>query len=1348
MGEEGSAPPPWTGLEEIEARILFDASPLGGDLSIDPGVTSPNAGPLAAIREEAPGAALREEVRQELVLIDGGIRDLEVLLDGIPGSREEGRAVEVVALDPGRSGIEQISEALAGRRGLDAVHIVAHAIPGALRIGGSSIELDDLAASEDAVRAWGESLTPGADILLYGCDLAAGEEGRELVRAVARWTGADVAASTDRTGAAGLGGNWILEMRTGEVETPVVIGRETQEEWAGTLDEAASLWLSTSGDVPGPSGTPGISSWTEGEVLRFSNPGLTFEPGTTGGTFSSIINFDGFAVDGNVDIDAIHLVGSEITVGGAHAVDLQPGDLLFSTADNETLNTGIDTLVALDEDIILFRPDTPGDYSSGTFSKLLGNLAPLFGVDNLWALSLIERDTVVGDVTLQAGDFLFAREGGEEDNDIYVFHTVDVGATTTSGTVEVLVEGNDIGLTDKVFGIELIESDTTLSNITIEAGTILLTIDNSDDSIGTNAISVTRNDIFGLQFGATTLGSGTASATGLLVFQGLDVGLDGNEEAIDALALDTVENDGPVLAANAGITVAEDGSGTITAAMLQVTDPDTDADSIIYTLASLPDHGELTLDGAHLGSGGTFSQADIDAGLLAYTHEGDEDPTDSFSFTVSDGSGGSIAETTFSITITAQNDSPVLVTNAGITVVEGHFGTIETANLQVADPDDDAASIVYTLASLPAHGELSLGGTTLGAGDSFTQDDVDTGRFVSIHDGSVTTTDSFSFTVSDGDGGAIAETTFSITIRSDAPVLTTNAGLSIDEGGSGAIGASKLAVEDPDNAAASIVYTIASLPAHGSLTLDGTPLGAGGTFTQTDINSGRLAYTHDGGEATSDSFSFTVSDGEGHSIAETAFSIAVAARNDPPVLAANASLTVDEGGSAAITAAKLQVTDPDAAAASIIYTIASLPAHGSLTLDGTPLGPGDTFTQADIDSGDLAYVHDGGEDASDSFTFTVSDGSGGSIAGTAFSIAVTAQNDSPVLATNLRLSVAGNASGTITADLLRASDPDTPAASIIYTLASLPAHGALTLRGTPLGSGDEFSQADIDSGDLAYTQDGDPYAEDSFEFTIRDPEGSVPGPSVFRILVLLDDSSPESTGPETSSPPLDSPPQPAPETSEEPESQESSDGQLPFPDDAAMEVALVQPASRPEGMRTIAPDTGKPSAVAPDGGDGEVLPAEEGWTAPPASDRGLSQVQATAQEAAETTAASLQLITEEDGLWKDLNSMQKEFRSEADHENLIVGGASLVTATLSAGYFLLTARAGYLLSILLSSLPAWRMVDPLPILDRFIDDPERGQKDSDSLASLIEKAEKKAAEGPPEPRKPGGSLWRRRSQTR
>ncbi|MFM8524156.1 MAG: DUF4347 domain-containing protein [Cyanobacteriota bacterium] len=65
----------------------------------------------------------------------------------------------------------------------------------------------------------GRHLNPGGDLLLYGCNLASGVEGRSLIARIADLTGRDVAASTDLTG---RDGNWALEYTYGTVEKTIL----------------------------------------------------------------------------------------------------------------------------------------------------------------------------------------------------------------------------------------------------------------------------------------------------------------------------------------------------------------------------------------------------------------------------------------------------------------------------------------------------------------------------------------------------------------------------------------------------------------------------------------------------------------------------------------------------------------------------------------------------------------------------------------------------------------------------------------------------------------------------------------------------------------------------------------------------------------------------------------------------------------------------------------------------------------------------------------------------------------------------------------------------------------------
>ncbi|MBA4265427.1 MAG: hypothetical protein C0453_10115, partial [Comamonadaceae bacterium] len=155
--------------------------------------------------------AVRDYVRVEIIVVDSVVADITDFIANRPG--------EIIYLDPNRDGVEQLAEALQGRTGIDAIHILSHGEAGALRLGSSVLTSQSMAgehAEEMAVIA--AALAPDADLLLYGCDVAVGTEGMAFVGRLAEVTGADVAATTDATGAAELGGNWTLEAQHGRIE--------------------------------------------------------------------------------------------------------------------------------------------------------------------------------------------------------------------------------------------------------------------------------------------------------------------------------------------------------------------------------------------------------------------------------------------------------------------------------------------------------------------------------------------------------------------------------------------------------------------------------------------------------------------------------------------------------------------------------------------------------------------------------------------------------------------------------------------------------------------------------------------------------------------------------------------------------------------------------------------------------------------------------------------------------------------------------------------------------------------------------------------------------------------------
>ncbi|GGA24333.1 putative Ig domain-containing protein [Okeania sp. KiyG1] len=127
----------------------------------------------------------------------------------------------------------------------------------------------------------------------------------------------------------------------------------------------------------------------------------------------------------------------------------------------------------------------------------------------------------------------------------------------------------------------------------------------------------------------------------------------------DSTAVDilfTAVNDAPTIANNDGATVNEGESVTIGSANLSGTDLDNNNADLTYILNTNPSHGSIQVSGVNTTQ---FTQADLDAGLVTYIHDGSETIADSFNFELTDGVT-SVTET-FNLNVIPQNDIPVVV---------------------------------------------------------------------------------------------------------------------------------------------------------------------------------------------------------------------------------------------------------------------------------------------------------------------------------------------------------------------------------------------------------------------------------------------------------------------------------------------------------------------------------------------------------------------------------------------------------------------------------------------------------------------------------------------------------------
>jgi len=133
----------------------------------------------------------------------------------------------------------------------------------------------------------------------------------------------------------------------------------------------------------------------------------------------------------------------------------------------------------------------------------------------------------------------------------------------------------------------------------------------------------------------------------------------------------------------------------------------------------------------------------------------------------------------------------------------------------------------------------------------------------------------------------------------------------------------------------------------------------------------------------------------------------------------------------------------------------------------------------------------------------------------------------------------------------------------------------------------------------------------------------------------------------------------------------------------------------------------------------------------------LNALSAAADQANEAPVTEVEIavaamVSEVEGFQQELDKVQDEISELAQIESTVVGSSAVVTTGLSVGYVVWLARGGMLLASLLSSMPAWRAIDPLPVLASFRDDDE-DSADDESLDALVRKGGANKAAKPPGP---------------
>ncbi|MGP4058383.1 Ig-like domain-containing protein [Mycobacterium sp. 4D054] len=621
------------------------------------------------------------------------------------------------------------------------------------------------------------------------------------------------------------------------------------------------------------------------------------------------------------------------------------------------------------------------DEDSGLSGDVLTNDTDIDG-DSLTAT--LVTGPAHGTLILNAdGSFEYTPHADHRGTDIFTYTVTDGTLTSSVATVSITV--NQVNDTPTA-----VDDFFTIDEDAVQSGTVIT----NDGDVDGDPLTVSVVD--GPARGTLLLNAdGTFTYTPHADYHGTDsftyTVTDGtltSSVATVSIVIDPV-NDSPV-AGDDSFTFDED--HILTGGVL-ANDSDVDGDSLTVSLVNGPARGTLILN------------AD---GSFTYTPNADYHGTDSFTYTVTDGTlTSSVA--TVSFTVNPVNDTPVAGNDSYTVAEDGTF----TGNVLSNDTDVDGDNLTATVVDGPAHGTL-----TFNADGSFTY----------TPDTDYHGVDSFTYRASDAaTTGNTALVTIAVTAVNDAPVsihdnVTTNEDTSVT---------GNVLANDTDVDGDALQATVVAGPANGTLILN-----ADGTFT----------YTPNADFHGTDTFTYEAGDGITTSSAATV-SITINPVNDTPV-ADNDSYATDEDTS--LTGSVL-ANDTDADGNPLTATLVTGPANGTLTLNADG-----TFTYTPI-----ADYH-----GTDSFTYTAGDGAAASSTATV-NITVAPVNDAPVAAGDAYTT---NEDTQLTGNVLT-NDIDADGNPLTATVVTGPGRGTLTFNG---------------DGTFTYTPDADYHGTDTFTYEVGD----------------------------------------------------------------------------------------------------------------------------------------------------------------------------------------------------------------------------------------------------------------------
>ena len=644
-----------------------------------------------------------------------------------------------------------------------------------------------------------------------------------------------------------------------------------------------------------------------------------------------------------------------------------------------------------------------------------------------------------------------------------------------------------------------------------------------------------------------TVSDGTATDTATLIITVTGV----NDAPVAVNDTDSVNEDATVTQSSGSSLLMADDSDADDDDSFTVTHigTGTDSDQTVASSSTYNSNGTSitgTLGTLVVGANGTYTYVadqsaadDLDAGDTA---------TDTFTYTISDGDATDTA--TLIITVTGVNDAPVAVNdtdsvNEDATVTQSSGSSLLMADDSDADDDDsftvthigtgtDSDQTVASSSTYNSNGTSitgTLGTLVVGANGTYTYvadqsaaDDLDAGD---------TATDTFTYTISDGDATDTATLIITVTGVNDVPTAADKT-VTTNEDTAYVFSTSDFGYTDVDDDDALVSVKITELEDAGALQYYNGSAWVDVTLNQvitaTDIAANKLRFNPAANENGSSytTFNFTVNDGDADSATPNTITVNVTAVNDAPV-AENDTDSVNEDSSVTKTGAQDDVLNDDSDADSDTLTVTLIGtgtdsdqavASSSTYNSGTPTTVTGTYGQLTIGA-DGSYIYtanqdaaddlDAGDTATDSFTYTVSDGTNTDTA--TLIITVTGVNDVPTAADNTVTTTEDTPYVFSTTDF-GYTDSDDNDSLVSVKITTLEDDGALQYyNGTAwvdVTLNQVITATDISNGLLRLNPDANdndsPYT--TFAFTVNDGDADSSTPNTMTINVTAANDDP------------------------------------------------------------------------------------------------------------------------------------------------------------------------------------------------------------------------------------------------